>query len=71
MFAVVVAALVTGAGVQVASPLVVRTFLDLARTGVAVERLVAVAALFIGVAVAGSALEIVRSHAGAVLPGTR
>ena len=67
MFAVVVAALVAGSGVQVASPLVVRTFLDLARTGVAVERLVGVAALFIGVAVAGSALEIVRSHAGAVL----
>ena len=67
MFAVVVAALVAGSGVQVASPLVVRTFLDLARTGVAVERLVAVAALFTGVAVAGSALEIVRSHAGAVL----
>ena len=52
---------------QVASPLVVRAFLDLARAGAAVERLVAVAALFIGVAVAGPALEIVRSHAGAVL----
>ena len=67
MFVMVVAALVAGAGVQVASPLVVRAFLDLARTGAAVERLVAVAALFIGVALAGSALEIVRSHAGAVL----
>ena len=66
-FAVVVAALVAGAGVQVASPLVVRAFLDLARTGAAVEQLVRVAALFIGVAVAGSALEVVRSHAGAVL----
>lgn len=67
MFAVVVAALVAGAGVQVASPLVVRAFLDLARAGAAVERLTAVAALFVGVAVAGSALEVVRSHAGAVL----
>ena len=67
MFVMVVAALVAGAGVQVASPLVVRAFLDLARTGAAVERLVAVAALFVGVALAGSALEIVRSHAGAVL----
>ena len=67
MFAVVVAALVAGAGVQVASPLVVRAFLDLTRTGAAVEQLVGVAALFVGVAVAGSALEIVRSHAGAVL----
>ena len=67
MFAVVVAALVAGAGVQVASPLVVRTFLDLARTGAAVEQLVGVAALFVGVAVAGSALEVVRSHVGAVL----
>ena len=43
MFAVVAAALVAGAGVQVASPLVVRAFLDLARAGAAVERLVAVA----------------------------
>lgn len=67
MFAVVVAALVAGSGVQVASPLVVRTFLDLARSGAAVERLVAVAALFVGVALAGPALEIVRAHAGAVL----
>ena len=67
MFAVVVAALVAGAGVQVASPLVVRAFLDLARAGAAVDRLVAVAALFIGAALAGSALEVVRSHAGAVL----
>ena len=67
MFGVVVAALVAGAGAQVASPLVVRAFLDLARTGAAVDRLVAVAALFVGVAVAGSALEVLRSHAGAVL----
>ena len=66
-FAVVVAALLAGAGVQVASPLVVRAFLDLARAGASVERLVAMAAIFIGVAVAGSALEVVRSHAGAVL----
>ena len=66
-FAVVVAALVAGAGLQVASPLVVRAFLDLAQAGAAVERLVGVAVLFIGVAVAGSGLEIVRSHAGAVL----
>ena len=66
-FAVVIAALVAGAGVQVASPLVVRAFLDLARAGAAVDRLAAVAALFIGVALTGSALEIVRSHAGAVL----
>ena len=65
-FAVVVVALVAGAGLQVASPLVVRAFLDLAQAGAAVERLVGVA-LFIGVAVAGSGLEIVRSHAGTVL----
>ena len=67
MFAVAVAALVAGAGMQVASPLVVRAFLDLARAGAAVERLVGAAALFIGVALVGSALEVVRSHAGAVL----
>ena len=66
-FAVVAAALVAGSGLQVASPLVVRAFLDLAQAGVAVERLVGMAALFIGVAVAGSGLEIVRSHAGTVL----
>ena len=67
MLAVVVAALVAGAGLQVASPLVVRAFLDLAQAGAAVERLVGVAALFIGVALVGSGLEIVRSHAGTVL----
>ena len=67
MLAVVVAALVAGAGLQVASPLVVRAFLDLAQDGAAVERLVGVAALFIGVALVGSGLEIVRSHAGTVL----
>ena len=66
-FAVVAAALVAGAGLQVASPLVVRAFLDLAQAGAAVERLVGMAALFVGVAVAGSGLEIVRSHAGTVL----
>ena len=66
-FAVVVGALVAGSGLQVASPLVVRAFLDLAQAGAAVERLVGVAALFTGVAVAGSGLEIVRSHAGTVL----
>ena len=66
-FAVVVVALVAGSGLQVASPLVVRAFLDLAQAGAAVERLVGVAALFIGVALAGSGLEIVRSHAGTVL----
>ena len=67
VFAVMVAALIAGAGVQVASPLVVRAFLDLAQAGAGVERLAGVAALFIGIAVAGAALEIVRSHAGAVL----
>ena len=67
VFSVMVAALIAGAAVQVASPLVVRAFLDLAQAGAAVGRLARVAALFIGVAVAGAALEIVRSHAGAVL----
>ena len=67
MFMVVVAALVAGAGVQVASPLVVRAFLDLAQAGAALERLLRVAVLFICVALAGSALDIVRSHAGTVL----
>ena len=67
MFMVVVAALVAGAGVQVASPLVVRAFLDLAQAGAALERLLRVAVLFICVALAGSALDVVRSHAGTVL----
>lgn len=67
VFAVMVAALIAGAGMQVASPLVARAFLDLAQAGAGVERLAGVAALFIGIAVAGAALEIVRSHAGAVL----
>ena len=67
VFAVMVAALMAGAAVRVASPLVVRAFLDLAHAGVATGRLAGVAALFIGVAVAGAVLEIVRSHAGAVL----
>ena len=67
IFAVLVATLAAGAGVQVASPLVVREFLDLARAGAAVERLMGVAALFIGVALTGSALEVARSHAGTVL----
>ena len=67
VFAVMVAALIAGAAVQVAIPLVVRAFLDLAQAGAAVEQLAGVAALFIGVAVAGAVLEIVRSHAGAVL----
>ena len=67
VFAVMVAALMAGAAVQVASPLVVRAFLDLAHAGAATGRLAGVAALFIGGAVAGAALEIVRSHAGAVL----
>ena len=67
MFMVVVAALVAGAGVQVASPLVVQAFLDLAQAGAALERLLRVAVLFICVALAGSALDIVRSHAGTVL----
>ena len=61
IFAVLVATLAAGAGVQVASPLVVREFLDLARAGAAVERLMGVAALFIGVALTGSALEVARS----------
>ena len=66
-FLVVVATLAAGAGVQVASPLVVRAFLDLAQAGAAVERLLRTAALFVGVALAGSALDVVRSYAGNVL----
>ena len=64
VFIVVITALVAGAAVRIISPQVVRTFFDRAEAGATAEQLLRTAALFIGVAVAGLVLDVLRSYAG-------